>query len=63
MEDHYCEDCRFWRLFNREDNTGECFCKAPLPYIHKFEEKTLNKVTRWPLTKGKQHCGEFQNKE
>ncbi len=56
-----CEECNYWKPF--ADNTGECYCKAPLPYIHNPEEKTLHKVTRWPLTKKDQRCGEFAPKE
>ena len=55
-----CESCRFWKPFR--DNTGECHCKAPLPYVHEPEKKTLHKVTRWPLTHKDNLCGEFQNR-
>jgi len=60
MKNH-CENCRFWKKF--KGITGECHCKAPLPYIHNTEDETLHKVTRWPLTKHTQFCGEFQKKE
>lgn len=62
MEDHNCEDCRFWKPFGVK-GVGECHCKAPLPYIHEPKEETLHKVSRWPLTKQHQYCGEFQNRE
>lgn len=55
-----CGSCRFWKPFT--DGKGECYCKAPLPYIHEPEQETLHKVTRWPLTKEHQRCGEFQNR-
>ncbi len=56
----YCENCRHWKPF--QDNMGECHCRAPLPYIHDPEEKTLDKVSRWPLTKTNQYCGEFSER-
>jgi len=55
-----CKACKFWKQF--EDDKGECHRKAPLPYIHEPEMETLHKVTRWPLTKQNQYCGEFQKK-
>jgi len=58
--DNMCKDCKFWKPF--ADNTGECHCKAPLPYIHEIEKETIHKVTRWPLTKQHQGCGEFEAK-
>jgi hypothetical protein len=57
----HCEDCRFWRKF--DDNSGECYCKAPLPYKYRPEEKTLHVGTRWPLTDRYQCCGEFEGKK
>ena len=56
-----CEECKYWRPF--QERTGECHRNAPIPYIHKPEEETLHKVTRWPLTKHTQSCGEFVQKE
>jgi len=58
--DNMCKACKFWKQF--EDDKGECHRKAPLPYIHEPEMETLHKVTRWPLTKQNQYCGEFQKK-
>jgi len=59
--DNLCTECKFWKPF--KDNTGECHCKAPLPYIFEIEKETLYKVTRWPLTDHHQGCGEFVAKE
>jgi hypothetical protein len=66
--ENYCKDCRFWK--KSENSTGECHCKAPLPYVDNPEKKklhpeenTLYAGTRWPLTKHTQFCGEFQEKE
>ena len=57
-----CENCRFWKQKSK-DKSGECHCKAPLPYIYCSKEKTLNSGTRWPLTDRYQSCGEFKDKE
>lgn len=59
--DNMCMDCEYWKPF--KDNTGECYCKAPLPYIHETEMESLHKVTRWPLTNQHQGCSEFVAKE
>ncbi len=59
MTEH-CEDCTYWIHF--EDDTGECRCKAPLPYLHHPQVETHHKVTRWPLTKRDEVCGEFKEK-
>ena len=56
----YCEHCAYWIPFN--DDTGECHCRAPLPYLHHPEVETRRKVTRWPLTRKDQTCGEFKEK-
>ncbi len=55
-----CGECKCWKPL--KDNTGECHCKAPLPYIKKDEEETRDNGTRWPLTHMNQSCGEFQKK-
>ena len=58
----HCEDCRFWGP-NIDKKSGECHCRAPLPYKYRPEEKTLHTGTRWPLTDRYQGCGEFVAKE
>ena len=59
MTEH-CKDCSYWIRLN--DDTGECHCKAPLPYLHHPEVSTRPKVTVWPVTKSDQICGEFKEK-
>ncbi len=54
----HCKDCGYWISVNND--TGECHCKAPLPYLHHPKVETSRKMTRWPLTMQDQMCGEFK---
>lgn len=58
MIDGTCEKCRYWKPYR--EGAGECYRNAPLPYIHRAEEETLHKKTRWPLTDRYNVCGEFE---
>ena len=53
-----CITCCFWKRFDA--NTGECHCKAPLPFNHNPKDQMINFETRWPLTNKEQSCGELK---
>ena len=57
-----CQECDYWKEA-AGPATGECHCRAPLPYIQETDEKTTHKRARWPLTGRSQICGEFKPKE
>jgi len=58
--DEKCSACQYWKPFG--DKTGECRCKAPLPYLVDPKNETFRKEARWPLTMADQGCGEFKAK-
>ena len=60
--DECCQNCKFWKG-GCDNYSKECHRKAPLPYMFRPNEKTLDIGTRWPLTKDNQYCGEFEAKD
>jgi hypothetical protein len=54
-----CEACTFWK--HTEADKGECHRHAPLAIVFNVDDK-VRFESRFPVTAGKDWCGDFSRK-
>lgn len=57
-----CEDCRFWKVWNKKEGYGACRRNPPMDTLDSIPG--MNRLEPvWPDTNFDNWCGEFKPKE
>jgi hypothetical protein len=55
MREIICKNCKYFKPYSAEDDRGECRKHAPIISVHG--------LSRWPLVREEEWCGDFEKKE